>query len=88
MPRADDSSQRLAGQEAYLKGAVLVKAGYAPFSARWEHDHCEFCWAKFSLRDGDLHEGYCTKDRYRWICQDCYEEFKDRLALQVEAVQC
>jgi len=23
-----------------------------------DHDHCDFCWEKFSEHSGDLHEGY------------------------------
>jgi hypothetical protein len=35
------------GQEEYLKGAVLVRKPYRAYSETWEHDHCEFCFAKF-----------------------------------------
>lgn len=24
-----------------------------------------------------LHIGYCTCDRYRWICEQCYNDFKE-----------
>ncbi len=78
---------RLTNQEAYLQNAVLIKAEYTAWSDKWEHDHCEFCWAKFSKRDGDLHEGYCTKDRYRWICPACFEDFKARFHLIVEETE-
>ena len=42
---------------------------YIKISDAWDHDHCEFCWAKFSLEghSGDLDEGYATKDNYQWI---------------------
>ena len=23
-----------------------------------------------------LHEGYCTEDEERWICKQCFEDFK------------
>ena len=35
------------GQESYLQGATLVRKPYRIWSETWEHDHCEFCWAKF-----------------------------------------
>ena len=38
----DDDWRLLRGQDEYLHGATLVRK---PF--RGEHDHCEFCWAKF-----------------------------------------
>ena len=35
------------GQEDYLQGAALVWKPYRAWSEPWEHDHCQFCWAKF-----------------------------------------
>lgn len=70
---------RLQGQERYLTGAVLTWAKYVPPRADWDHDHCEFCSRKFSLRGEDLQEGYTTRDRYRWICGPCFVDFKEQL---------
>lgn len=67
---------RLRGQEKYLKGATLSKQKYTAYREGWDHDHCAFCWAKFSEREGDLAEGYATSDRYRWICEACFKDFK------------
>ena len=44
---SDDEDWRLRGQEDYLQGATLVLRRYKAWSEDWEHDHCEFCWAKF-----------------------------------------
>jgi phage terminase large subunit-like protein len=77
---------RLQGQEAYLTGATLEWRPYTRYSASWEHDHCEFCWAKFAEPEPPsdaLHEGYTTTDRYRWICATCFGDFKDRFHWQV-----
>ena len=68
---------RLQGQEKYLKGVTLERKKYVKYRDGWEHDHCEFCSAKFSLEKGDLHEGYATEDNYRWICDTCFNDFKD-----------
>jgi len=38
---------RLRGQEEYLDGARLIKKPYRAVSETSEHQHCEFCWAKF-----------------------------------------
>jgi hypothetical protein len=55
----------------------------------WDHDHCEFCWAKFeeaakvverqSADPSVLTEGYVTADPDvdKWICGRCFEDFKD-----------
>jgi hypothetical protein len=24
-----------------------------------------------------LHEGYCTEDEYRWVCDRCLADFRD-----------
>jgi hypothetical protein len=31
-----------------------------------------------------LHEGYSTPDRYRWICQPCFNDFLDLFAWEVK----
>jgi hypothetical protein len=68
---------RLQGQEQYLKGVALARHRYKKLREDWDHDHCEFCSRKFSERPGDLNEGYVTADCYRWVCDDCYGDFKD-----------
>lgn len=32
-----------------------------------------------------LHVGYSTEDDYRWICDSCFAEFKDRFGWVVIA---
>ena len=74
----EEGDWRLTNQLSYFKGATLSWQRYRP-TDRWEHDHCEFCWIKF--RDDEdpeiLREGYATPDGYRWVCQTCFEDFKD-----------
>ena len=66
---------RIQGQEQYLHGVKLVLRNYSPPSAEWDHDHCAFCGAKFSLNDGDLKNGYSTEDGYHWVCNQCFNDF-------------
>ena len=70
----DLNDWRLQGQEKYLKGKTLFFKHYSESKyPEWDHDHCEFCWAIFSLTiDDALKEGYCTEDTYRWICPACF----------------
>jgi hypothetical protein len=72
------SDWRLMGQEKYLAGASLTKKAYKKYREDWEHDHCAFCSLKFSERPGDLNEGYATENDYHWICERCYEDFKEQ----------
>jgi len=75
----DKNDWRLQGQEKYLKGVTLYLKKYIKYRDTRDHDHCEFCWAKFSLEGSsdDLDEGYATKDNYHWICMRCFDDFKD-----------
>ena len=69
---------RLQGQESYLAGVKLVKIPFFRWSETWDHEHCDFCGAKFSDYEGDLHEGYVTADNKRtWICSECFEDFRE-----------
>jgi hypothetical protein len=77
----DPNDWRLHGQEGYLKGVTLSLRTYRGSEAnpRWDHDHCEVCWAKFMVEDqpNALREGYCTADEYRWVCAVCFDDFKE-----------
>ena len=74
----NSSDWRRQGQERYLLGKSLVSASYLAYANDdiKRHDHCEFCGSKFSIMPDDLKEGFCTTDRYHWICTKCYQDFK------------
>ena len=45
---ADPDDWRRQGQEQDLPpGTVFLRRDYRALDERWEHDHCEMCWAKF-----------------------------------------
>jgi len=79
------SDWRLTNQEQYLKDVSLrmsrftVRAG----QPEWDHEHCEFCWAKIveekRKTDGDdlLIEAYATEDGRRWVCPQCFSDFRE-----------
>jgi hypothetical protein len=68
---------RLTNQENYLRGITLLYKKYKDRNSKVDHDHCEFCFEKFSDSDSDLQEGYCSEDEYYWICPQCYNDFKE-----------
>ena len=76
---------RLMGQEKYLKGSKLKFGNYGDVMQKSDHDHCEFCFAKFMVHPypDTLQEGYYTLDKYRWICKTCYEDFKSIFLFEV-----
>ncbi len=73
----DKNDWRLQNQEKYLFSVTLYFKKYAEKKTETDHDHCEFCWQKFSNSIlGSLVQGYTTADDYHWICEKCYEDFK------------
>ena len=80
-----DADWRLQGQEQYLTGVSLVRKTWSQARPDWGHDHCEFCGRKF-LATGTADsqaEGYTTEDEYYWVCNQCFEDFKDKFKWQV-----
>lgn len=80
---------RLRGQAKYLSGATLFRRAYRRYRPGWDHDHCEFCWIEFN--EEPLPEtrqiGYCTRDEYYWICDECFSDFKEMFRWIGEAPQ-
>ncbi len=66
---------RFQGQDKYLMHVQLMFSKFD--GAERNHDHCGFCSEKFSEDNDDLHEGYCTLNKYHWICESCFNDFKE-----------
>lgn len=70
---------RLNGQERYLFGENLFCITSAVFRiSGFDHMHCDFCWAKISPFSEDLHEGYATFDIRHFICEECFNDFREQ----------
>lgn len=69
---------RINGQEDYLMSKELIKSIY---SKETGHEHCIFCWHKFMKYPDGIEncsgEGYCTPDGKYWICDKCFNDFKE-----------
>jgi hypothetical protein len=70
---------RLAIPKEYLRGLVLHHSEWRKPRAEWDHDHCEFCQAKFMEEPsaGVIHDGYTDNDKYHWICPQCFSDFRE-----------
>ena len=80
----DKKDWRLIDQEDYLMDARLVKSEYKAIGDNSDHEHCAFCWDKFSESKDDLSVGYHTKDGRHWICEDCFNDFKEAFNFSFE----
>jgi len=81
----EENDWRLQNQAKYLSGVELRWEKYVKFSEEWEHEHCQFCWAKFMDVDDPevLREGYVDESGDRWICEECFEDFRDLFGWRV-----
>ena len=64
----------------HLLYVVLHFTTYRTRSPDWDHDHCEFCWGKFTETPcpDTLQAGYANFDNFYWVCQQCFDDFKDQ----------
>ena len=82
---AVDDDWRLMGQEQYLQGQHLTLRTWWPYRDGWDHDHCSFCQRHISvplgIDDSDaVDRGHVTDDNYHWVCESCFEDFRQRFA--------
>lgn len=82
MNRAEfESDWRNTGQESYLSARSFTWSRFRAPKPSWDHEHCEFCGAKFSEDPNDLQLGYRTVERndQRWVCEPCFADFSEVL---------
>jgi histone acetyltransferase (RNA polymerase elongator complex component) len=75
-----DIARRLMGQEKYLKNKTLHISKFVSNSEKWDHGHCAFCSKKIDANTTDTF--YTTEDNSYWICEDCYNDFKQMFNLK------
>ena len=72
-------------QEKYLHGVTLIRQTYEPVGSNNDHDHCEFCMSKFEKFNFSQSLVYCTEDKKIWICNQCYEDFKNLFSWTIKS---
>lgn len=78
---------RLKGYKGIFSGKKFTFQEFHS-SSKNDHEHCEFCWKK--ITDLSIEEteksGYVYYDekskQSHWICQSCFNEFKEKLDLK------
>lgn len=68
---------RLTNQMKYLYKKTLMRVSFLEYPEK-DHEHCSFCWEKFSRLNETLKEGYCTEDAKDWVCDKCFDDFKEK----------
>ena len=75
---------RLFGQEKYLQNETLTFKKWTPRHKDNDHDHCAFCFEKISNIQNTLNYGYVTTNGQTWICEKCFNDFKEKFNWQVK----
>jgi hypothetical protein len=65
---------RITNQLEFLKRAHLIQSKYIQPHENWDHDHCKFCSEKI---DASTELAICTTDYRKWICLECFADFKE-----------
>lgn len=77
-----DGDWRLLGQERYLFGKKLIQKTFVTKKQR-DHAHCAFCWDKIGDCEDWIRVAYCTSDELHWICEQCYQDFRESFQWQL-----
>lgn len=70
---------RIMGQPGYLYEKKIYFKYFVPYQdvEQPDHAHCEFCSDYFSQEGNYLKSGYYEPSSKSWICEKCYNDFKD-----------
>ena len=78
-----DNDWRLRGQEEYLQNQIFQYKQFVGLPGKSLHAHCEFCWHKFMVNPDGVNDcsqqGYCSADGKYWVCEECFEDFREKL---------
>ncbi len=75
---------RIMGQPGYLFKKMLVHRRFEiQPGEKADHAHCEFCNDYFSLNENYLHEGYYEPKSQTWICEECFQDFREMFQWEV-----
>ena len=72
---------RLTNQKKRLYQKKLLHIPYEQPNERLDHEHCAFCWDKI---DKSTPIAYATEDKNHWICETCFNDFKEMFEWEVD----
>ena len=76
----NNNDWRLTNQMNYLFEKDLLHVPYEAYRPGWEHEHCDFCSETI---DTSTKRAYCTTNKYHWICENCFNDFKETFKWEV-----
>ena len=63
-------------KEKFSKEKLQLKKWRPPKkNPNWSHDHCEFCQAHISDKEGSENEAYTDEREDDWICKSCFKKY-------------
>ena len=68
---------RIMGQEGYLLDKELLYIQFDRSICIEDYDQCEFCWKCFDEDKDQIQYAYFEPIGKKWICQDCFNDFKE-----------
>ena len=77
-----ENDWRLSVPHDDLQGKMVIYEKFKPVGD-WDHEHCEFCWEKISEYEGDEHCGYHVLESDAWICESCFNDFREKFGFIV-----
>ena len=78
---------RIGGQESYLKNKKLKHIKFSRSLVYEDYDQCEFCYDIFDDPNGNESNNlmaYYEPEKKVWICEQCYNDFKQYFNWTVE----
>ncbi len=75
---------RIMNQEVYLLNKKLEHRRFDRALCVEEHDQCDFCWALFDKDKENPSYAYYSPDEKVWVCEECYNDFKEHFNWIVE----
>ena len=71
------------GQDKYMKNIAFTRMTLEESEYEAFFEHCEFCYAVISELPMCRHVGYYTGKYTYWVCEDCFDRFKEEYNWQM-----
>ena len=78
---------RIMGQEGYLLNKHLEHRLFQRSLCVEDFDQCEFCWAVFDKNKELPLKAYYAPDIKVWICEECFNDFKEHFNWSVSEIE-